>query len=245
MLWSNLVTISFYFDSLSVKKYVNLILALSLILYSFMKEFLTTYFPYLLGIAIIVLLLGLYWAYATQIWIFLTIYILKKGDEVEVIEVIEGDTILVKPLKNSTVEHWVVRLIGIDSPESKSSLYIEEAPFGKESCEYVQKRLSSQAKIRLVYDEELVDKFEKRLAYVFLTTGECLNKTLLQEGYAWLRKHAFRPKFEAEFEKLQAEAKRKNKNIWSMYVNRGVLREDYKNSEAYQRYRERITKNES
>lgn len=190
-----------------------------------------------------------------KIFLFLLTNFSDTSVKTRVLEVLEGDTIIVEIPKeeknkfstsiNSDNETtWTVRLIGIDTPESRASLYIDEAPFGKESLEYVEERFKKNKNIILVFDEQLYDKFEKHLAYIYLPSGECLNKTLLKEGYAWTRNHAFTIKLEKHFEKAQEQAKTKQKGVWSMYVTRGILKEEYKNSEHYKEYRQRVEENE-
>jgi micrococcal nuclease len=172
---------------------------------------------------------------------------------------LEGDTIVVEIPKAATQQNqnseslsvndenettWTVRLIGVDTPESRASLYIDESPFGKESLVYTEERFIKNKNIILVFDEQLFDKFGKHLAYIYFPSGECLNATLLKEGYGWIRKHAFDIKFEKEFEKAQEKAKVKQKGVWNMYVTKGILREDYKATAHYQEYKKRIEENE-
>ncbi len=197
-----------------------------------------------------------------QIMILLMTNFSDKAVKTKVVEVLEGDTIVVEiPQKNrenvkniqnsKTVSvntqnetTWTVRLIGVDTPESRASLYIDEAPFGKESLAYITERLSQNKEIILIFDEHLFDKFDKHLAYIYFPSGECLNVTLLKEGYGWIRKHAFDIKFEKDFEKAQGKARSKAKGIWNMYVNKGILREEYKVTQHYKEYQKRIEENE-
>ncbi|WP_157698907.1 thermonuclease family protein [Bernardetia litoralis] len=194
-----------------------------------------------------------------QIMLFLMTNFSDKAVKTTIVEVLEGDTIIVEIPKDKNLQNknskslsvnaknettWTVRLIGVDTPESRASLYIDEAPFGKESLAYVTERLTKNKNITLVFDEQLFDKFDKYLAYVYLPSGECLNATLLKEGYGWIRNHAFDIKFEKEFEKLQEKARVKQKGVWNMYVTKGILREEYKTTEHYQEYQKRVEENE-
>lgn len=194
-----------------------------------------------------------------QIMLFLMINFSDKAVKTTVLEVLEGDTIIVEipkqniknlqNSKNSSVNAenettWTVRLIGVDTPESRASLYIDEAPFGKEALAYTTERLTKNKNIILVFDEQVFDKFDKHLAYVYFSSGECLNSTLLKEGYGWIRNHAFDIKFEKEFEKAQQKARNKQKGIWNMYITKGILKEDYKESDHYKEYKKRLEENE-
>ena len=188
-----------------------------------------------------------------QISLFFLIHFSDKAVKTTVLEVLEGDTILVEnpdeknsqeSINSDNETFWTVRLIGVDTPESRASLYIDEAPFGKESLAYVEERLEKNKNIILVFDEQLYDKFEKHLAYIYLPSGECLNKTILKEGYGWTRNHAFTIKFAKEFEKAQEKARTKQKGVWNMYITKGILKEEYKESEHYKEYRQRVEENE-
>ena len=205
-----------------------------------------------------------------QFMLFLMINFSDKAVKTTVIEVLEGDTVIVKVPKarnqksqintqtnqNLRTENsatisvgdenettWIVRLIGVDTPESRASLYIDEAPFGKESLAYTQKRVKNKTVI-LIFDEQVFDKFDKHLAYIYFPSGECLNATLLKEGYGWIRKHAFDIKFEKQFEKAQEKARIKKRGVWNMYVTKGILREEYKETQHYKAYKKRIGENE-
>ncbi|WP_375559604.1 thermonuclease family protein [Bernardetia sp. OM2101] len=210
-----------------------------------------------LGVLLIVVIILL--VFFKKIMLFLLTNFSDKAVKTTVLEVLEGDTIIVeipkdknqpnKTSKSLSVNDenetsWTVRLIGVDTPESRASLYIDESPFGKEALAYTEERLKKNKNIILVFDEQLFDKFEKHLAYIYFPSGECLNATLLKEGYGWIRNHAFDIKFGKEFEKLQEKARTKQKGIWNMYVTKGILREEYKATEHYKEYKKRVEENE-
>lgn len=210
-------------------------------------------------LATLLVLVVVLFVFYKKIMLFFMINFSDKAFKTTVLEVLEGDTIIVETPKNEIQQNqnsktlsanddsetsWTVRLIGVDTPESRASLYIDEAPFGKEALAYATERLAKNKDIILVFDEQLFDKFEKHLAYIYFPSGECLNATLLKEGYGWIRSHAFTIKFATEFEKLQEKARARQKGIWNMYVTKGILREEYKESEHYQEYKKRVEENQ-
>ena len=85
------------------------------------------------------------------------------------IRAIDGDTI---ELSNG----FVVRYIGIDTPE------VDE-PLGKEATEYNRKLVEGNA-IRLEYDNLKKDQYGRTLAYVYLEDGTFVNCELIRLGYA-------------------------------------------------------------
>ena len=213
------------------------------------------------ALAALLFVMLILFVFRRQIKLFLMLNFSDKAAKTKVLEVLEGDTIIVeipntknqknqsKTTKSVSVNSkdettWTIHLIGVDTPESRPSLYIDEAPFGKESLAYTKERLKKGKEIILVFDKQLFDKFDKHLTYIYFFSGECLNHTLLKEGYGWIRKHAFDIKFKTSFEKAQQRAKNKQKGIWKMYLTKGILKEEYKKTQHYQEYKKRVEENE-
>jgi len=130
-------------------------------------------------LATLLVLVVVFLVFRKKIMLFLMINFSDKAVKTTVIEVLEGDTIVVEIPKNATQQtqktkslsvnddnktSWTVRLIGVDTPESRASIYIDEAPFGKEALAYTEERLTKTKDIILVFDEQLFDKFDKHLA---------------------------------------------------------------------------------
>lgn len=120
----------------------------------------------------------------------------------------DGDTVFVKI--NNRDE--TVRLLGIDTPEIDGK-YVNEEFFGKEASEYT-KKLVKRKKVRLEYDKEKRDKYNRLLAYVYLPDGRLLNKLLIKNGYAKAYKF-FRYKMKKEFIRLEKAAKAECLGLWS------------------------------
>ena len=129
-----------------------------------------------------------------------------KGRITHVVSHVDGDTIRVTPSKGHSQQTESIRLIGIDTPESRKSLYMDIAPFGKEAAEYTKARLPKGQRVILIYDQEKQDKFGRTLAYLFLPNGEFFNASLLREGYAWTAQYPPNLKYATYFDKLQVKA---------------------------------------
>jgi micrococcal nuclease len=97
-----------------------------------------------------------------------------------VIEVIDGDTIIVAFADGSTD---TVRLLGINTPETHHPTRPVEC-FGPEAAAYTTRQLAGHI-IRLEGDVESRDVYGRRLAYVLLR-GQRFNDKLLRMGYARL-----------------------------------------------------------
>lgn len=98
--------------------------------------------------------------------------------EVRVIEVVDGDTIVVAFANGATD---TVRLLGVDTPETKHPTKGVEC-FGPEAAAFTERRLLGRV-VRLESDVERRDVYGRRLAYVYLH-GERFDDELLRRGYA-------------------------------------------------------------
>jgi micrococcal nuclease len=101
------------------------------------------------------------------------------------VHVYDGDTIhAVFKLPNSAECHkWVIRLMGIDTPEMKSKNAVEKAK-ATETRDYLKKMILDKI---IVLDCLEFDKYGRLLANIYLegTPGEkSINQTLINNGYA-------------------------------------------------------------
>jgi micrococcal nuclease len=149
---------------------------------------------------------------AAIFFVFRTFPRQKPGEHV-VARVIDGDTIEL----NSGDR---VRYIGIDTPETRKKnasgrwIYDPEA-FGKEATE-LNRQLVEGKKIRLEFDIEKRDKYNRLLAYVFV--GDVfVNARLVEEGLAQLLTIPPNVKYTDLFKKLQKKARGEKKGFWKAY----------------------------
>lgn len=98
----------------------------------------------------------------------------------EVVRVVDGDTVILNIDGNKTR----VRLIGIDTPESVAKDKSRNVKEGKVASNYT-KRLLENKRVRLEYDDEKHDVYDRQLGYLFLD-DEFINEKLLKEGMAKL-----------------------------------------------------------
>lgn len=91
---------------------------------------------------------------------------------------VDGDT-LVAVYKN---KDYRVRLLCIDTPESVMT-GVKVQAYGKEASEKL-KELVQGKDVRLVFEKDTDDRYDRLLAYVILDDGSCVNSILVSEGYA-------------------------------------------------------------
>lgn len=128
----------------------------------------------------------------------------------EVVEVIDGDTIVVKIAgKNETV-----RYIGIDTPETKDPRKPVQC-FGKASTEE-HKRILKDKVVRLEGDPTNTDRdvYKRLLRYVYLEDGTFVNQHMVQSGHAFAYTVFPNSKLE-EFRTWEKEARENNRGLWA------------------------------
>ena len=129
---------------------------------------------------------------------------------VEVVKVVDGDTIEV--VVGGDTER--VRLIGIDTPETKDPRTPVEC-FGAEASARTTELLPPGTEVRLVGDAEERDRYDRVLAYVYRASDDLfVNLTLAREGFA--DQLTIRPNV-AHTDELRAavsEAKREQRGLW-------------------------------
>jgi len=123
---------------------------------------------------------------------------------------VDGDTFWID---NGTPKGEKIRLIGVDAPESKNYFKIKKEYFGKEAADYVKKLLTNK-KVRLEYDVDKTDRYNRTLAYVYLEDGTFLNAKLVKEGYAVVMTIPPNVKHVDTFIKMQKYARENKKGLW-------------------------------
>ena len=72
-------------------------------------------------------------------------------------------------------------MIGVDTPETVHPQQQVEY-FGKEASKYTKTRLLGKI-VYLAFDWNLLDKYNRLLAYIYLPDGSCHNADIISEGY--------------------------------------------------------------
>jgi micrococcal nuclease len=105
----------------------------------------------------------------------------------EVKKVVDGDTIdVVIDLGFSILFESMVRLAGIDTPESRTTDKMEKA-LGLESKKYLEYRIKAARNV-VIKTEKLdsSEKYGRILGWIYLDgEGNSLNTEMIEKGYAW------------------------------------------------------------
>jgi len=120
------------------------------------------------------------------------------------VRVVDGDTIVLDGQE-------IIRLIGVDTPETKDPRKPVEA-FGQEAYEFT-KSLVEGKKVRLEFDQERIDKYGRTLAYIYLDDGTFVNAQIILQGYG----HAyieFPFKYMENFRSYERMARERGLGLW-------------------------------
>ncbi|OGX38518.1 MAG: hypothetical protein A3C53_06500 [Omnitrophica WOR_2 bacterium RIFCSPHIGHO2_02_FULL_68_15] len=119
---------------------------------------------------------------------------------------VDGDTVVL-------VGGERVRYIGVDTPElhhpkKPVQLYAREAWL-------FNRRVVEGRRVRLEYDVQARDRYQRTLAYVFLEDGTFVNAELIRQGYAHILTIPPNVKYQDRFLALEREARTANRGLWS------------------------------
>jgi micrococcal nuclease len=119
-------------------------------------------------------------------------------------KVIDGDTITVSGI-------GTVRLLGVDAPE-KAGGYRPSEPYGDEATRFMKSLLDGKL-VRLEYDGERKDPYDRTLAYVYLEDGTLANEAIIRAGLAeTYRRFTYRLK--PQFQAAEKEARDAHRGMW-------------------------------
>ncbi|MFM7093099.1 MAG: thermonuclease family protein [Actinomycetota bacterium] len=127
-----------------------------------------------------------------------------------VVSVADGDTFDVE----IAGERDTVRLIGIDTPETKHPTKGIQC-WGPEASDFTKSLLTVGTRVRLVRDAEARDRYGRLLAYAYLDdTNVFVNRELVRLGFA--RPYPFEPNttHKATFADAAWEAQGARRGLW-------------------------------
>jgi micrococcal nuclease len=121
-----------------------------------------------------------------------------------VTRVVDGDTIVVAGV-------GTVRLIGVDTPETVDPRTPVQS-FGKEASEFTG-RMAQGKVVRLEFDVQRKDKYERTLSYAYLPDGTFLNAEIVKQGFG----HAYTTypfRYLEQFRQFERDARAANRGLW-------------------------------
>lgn len=138
----------------------------------------------------------------------------QEREKVELETVVDGDTIWVK---DSDSKSYKVRFIGVNTPESVHEDENKNSEEGKTASDFLMAYLEKNCTdnvLYLEYDVERFDKYDRTLAYVYLSNDVMLQEVLLSNGMAECMFVGENIKYKAQFEELENQAKQEKIGFW-------------------------------
>ncbi len=150
-----------------------------------------------------------YFAYAA------TVISIDENELYQVVSVMDGDTFRVRVGKRVIT----VRMLGIDTPETVDPRKPAQC-YGLEASDESKRLLTGQSvRMKLNPNREERDRYNRYLAYVYLSDGTFMNEYLLENGFA--REYTFGTPYvyQKEFKLIEKRVKESGKGLWGSCDN--------------------------
>jgi micrococcal nuclease len=147
---------------------------------------------------------------------------LYSQDFTRMVSVTDGDTIKVE----YRGKRESVRLIGIDTPESRVNPRAKKESqrtgqdlktilaLGKRATAFVKTLVKPGDQVRLEFDVQQRDRYGRLLGYVYLSNGKMLNEEIVKAGYANLLTIPPNVKYKDRFLEAYREAREGKRGLW-------------------------------
>jgi micrococcal nuclease len=138
--------------------------------------------------------------------------------------VVDGDTVVVGDGQR-------VRYIGINAPELAHDDHKAE-PYGEASKRF-NALLVNGKNVRLEFDKERFDRYQRLLAYLFLKNATFVNAEILASGYAYLLPYRPNLKYDSILLQSQRAAMSVRRGIWQNWKENNNMVVGNKNSRRF------------
>ncbi len=162
-------------------------------------------------------------SFVLTIFILITLaFPLRAYEKAKVLSIVDGDTVKVTYHKKEER----VRLIGIDTPESRpNKKAIKDAQrtksdietitsHGKEAKDFLKGLVKPGDVLWIEFDVRPRDRYGRLLAYLYLPGGKMLNEEIVKAGYAQLMTIPPNVKYQERFLKAYREAREGHRGLW-------------------------------
>jgi len=139
----------------------------------------------------------------------LTAPIVTAADQVRIIRIVDGDTIVV----NYQGTNEKVRMLCVNTPESVHPNKKQNIPMGKIASDYTKERLTGKY-VDLEFEGPFRGRYGRLLAYVFVD-GVNFNLELVRQGLSpYYTKYGLSQKYDQEFREAERHARNQRLGIW-------------------------------
>lgn len=127
-----------------------------------------------------------------------------------VAKVTDGDTFHIK----YDNQDYKVRMLDIDTPESVKS-GVEQQPYSKEASDLTKEVLTGK-KVKLIFEKDTTDQFDRLLAHVILQDGTYYNAILVENGFAISVFYSPNTLLKDYYSELQSKAIENKAGFWKL-----------------------------
>jgi len=139
-----------------------------------------------------------------------------------VVQVVDGDTLRIE----MDGHEESVRLIGIDTPESKLNKKAKKdsiktnydietiTAMGKEAARYVRTLVRKGDTVGIEFDVQKRDKYNRLLVYAYLSDGKMLNEEIVKAGYANIMTYPPNVRYQDRFVRAYREARDTKRGLY-------------------------------
>ena len=130
----------------------------------------------------------------------------------KVMNIVDGDTLDID-IPDGKYEHTRIRLLGVDTPETKDGRQ-EIMYYGPEATQWVtQFALDKEATVIIDTVADVRDKYNRLLAYLQFDDGLVLNEEIVRNGFGYADLRFAHSDYE-KYVELQDEAKQAGRGLW-------------------------------
>jgi micrococcal nuclease len=129
--------------------------------------------------------------------------------------VFDGDTVEIIPPAGGPATR--VRLLGIDAPELNSRWGDPPQPWAHEALQYLRQTAQGHPVIVRLDPPRTRDRYDRLLAYLYLSEEVNLNLQLVRQGHA-LADRRFAHSLQAAFQQAQFAARKQKRGMWQAGV---------------------------
>lgn len=134
------------------------------------------------------------------------------GKTFKVVKVVDGDTLDID-IPDANYTHTRIRLLGIDTPETKNRK-IGVMYYGPQASDFAKEMaLGKDITVYLDTVSSTRDKYKRLLAYIQLQDGNFLNEVLVSEGFAYADLR-FKHSYYKKYTQLGSAAQKQKKGLW-------------------------------
>ena len=135
-----------------------------------------------------------------------------NGKTFKVANVVDGDTVDID-IADGKYKHTRIRLLGVDTPETKGPRY-PEMYYGSQASEFVKKLVLGK-NVTVVIDTvaDQRDRYRRLLAYIELDDGRCVNEQIIMQGFGYADLRFPHTHFD-KYEQLQNDAIKAKTGLW-------------------------------